>query len=220
MDEQRGLILEDFIDTIADDVIVQSSDDEFRPDFFIGIDFSIQTKDMFDRSTKLLPTHMVFRKFFFDMVPWCGKSKLQAECLWEDGNSYDGRHVIDVSQKELIDFFKEIYQKCENEDIEYMFVDYIMFFELLYVPSFMDFCEFMNMFWNKVLPKKDVTLYVRTLDGSGDVTSSSGKVLFSQSLTSFNIISFNKILQLYNKMFGGMDGYREPGPDCSMEWYN
>ena len=76
MVEQRGLIFEDFMDTLPDDAIVQSSDDEFRPDFFIGIDFSIQTKEMFDRSTKLLPTHIIYKKFFDDMVPWCGKSKL------------------------------------------------------------------------------------------------------------------------------------------------
>ena len=99
MAEERGLILEDYIDGIDSSEIVSQKEvgNDFQPEFIFGLDFSIMTKELMEPKSKVVSSHALFRKFFENYMPWVRRFSLTAECLWEEDSGYVGKETTDVS---------------------------------------------------------------------------------------------------------------------------
>ena len=167
MARQRRLITEDYIEDIDSSEIVdqKGANYEFSPEFMFGLDFSIMADELLDPKSKVVATHVLFRKFFDNYMPWVGRYSLITECLWEEGTGYEGRQKTDVSQKDLIKFFKEVREYCEFENINFIFADYRIEFEVDRVPSFKEFCSCVNKLWENIVIK-DCTLYIKRVSNS------------------------------------------------------
>ena len=217
MARQQRLIIEDYIEDIDSSEIVGQNGVgyEFSPEFIFGLDFSIMTNELLDPKSKVVATHALFRKFFENYIPWVGRFSLTAECLWEEGEAYEGRQQTDISQKDLIKFFKEVTEYCESENINFIFADYRIEFEVDRVPSFREFCSCVNKLWENIV-SKDCTLYIRR---TGD--SQLDRIpLMSHQRLHYSFLSYADLMSLYQDMFKGKPGYKEAGPEESQQWYN